>query len=119
MKNTWKIIIVLFLLISLGLFLRGKVSGQEFNSEKWKYSNLNSEENWDLRWSMMNSLRNNYELKGKTKSEIISLLGKPDFENRNEISYSLGYTGFGINTGVLEILFNEKGLVKNFNVHQG
>lgn len=82
-------ILVLIVLIALGFFFKGKVSGQEFNSEKWKYSNLNAEDNWDLRWSMMNSLRNNYELKGKTKSEIIGLLGKSDNEIRDEISYSL------------------------------
>jgi hypothetical protein len=119
MKKTYNIIIGLFILICLGLFLRGKVSGQEFNSEKWKYSNLNSEENWNLRWSMMNSLRNNYELKGKTKSEIIRLLGKPDTEIKNEISYSLGYTGFGINTGTLVIFLDSKGIVKKLSVHQG
>ncbi len=119
MKKTYKILIAIFIFISLALYLRGKVSGQEFNSEKWKYSNQNTEENWNLRWSMMNSLRNNYELKGKTKSEIISLLGKPENEIRNEMSYSLGYTGFGINTGTLVIFLNEKGIVKNLSVHQG
>ncbi len=119
MKNTHKILIVLIVLIFICFFFKGKVSGKEFNSEKWKYSNLNTEENLDLRWSMMNSLRNNYELKGKTKSEIICLLGKPDNEIRNEISYSLGYTGFGINTGTLVIFLSEKGIVKNLSVHQG
>jgi hypothetical protein len=119
MKKTYKILIVLIVTISLGIFLKGKISGQKFDSEKWKYSNLNSEENWNLRWSMMNSLRNNYELKGKTKSEIIGLLGEPDAEVRNEMSYYLGYTGFGINTGTLIIQLDEKGVVENLNVHQG
>ena len=119
MKNTHKIFIVLIVLISLGFFFKGKVSGQKFKSEKWKYSNLNTEDNWNLRWSMMNSLRNNYELEGKTKFEIIGLLGKPDTESRNEISYSLGYTGFGINTGTLVIFLDAKGIVKKLSVHQG
>ncbi|WP_338378795.1 hypothetical protein [uncultured Flavobacterium sp.] len=119
MKKIHKILIAFFVIISLSLFLKGKISGQKFDSEKWKYSNLSSEENWNLRWNMMNSLRNNYELKGKTKSEIISLLGKPENEIRNEMSYSLGYTGFGINTGTLVIFLNEKGIVKNLSVHQG
>lgn len=119
MKTTYKILIALFILISLSFFLTGKISGQEFNSKKWKYSNLNTEENWNLRWNMMNSLRNNYELKGKTKSEIIGLLGKPDNEFRNEISYYLGYTGFGINTGTLVIFLNEKGFVTKISVLQG
>ncbi len=119
MKKTYKILIALIIIISLSLFLKGKISGQKFDSEKWKYSNLNSEENWNLRWSMMNSLRNNYELKGKKKFEIISLLGKPDAEIRNEILYSLGYTGFGINTGTLVIFLDSKGIVKNLSVHQG
>ena len=119
MKKSYKILIALIVIISLSLFLKGRISGQKFDSEKWKYSNLNSEENWNLRWSMMNSLRNNYELKGKTKSEIISLLGKPDSEVRNEMSYSLGYTGFGINTGTLIIRLDENGVVENLNVHKG
>lgn len=119
MKKIHKILIAFFVIISLSLFLKGKISGQKFDSEKWKYSNLSSEENWNLRWKMMNSLRNNYELKGKTKSEIISLLGKPENETRNEMSYSLGYTGFGINTGTLVVFLNKKGIVKNLSVHQG
>lgn len=119
MKKSYKILIAVIVIISLSLFFKGRISGQKFDSEKWKYSNLNSEENWNLRWSMMNSLRNNYDLKGKTKSEIIGLLGKPDAEVRNEMSYSLGYTGFGINTGTLIIRLDENGIVENLNVHQG
>jgi hypothetical protein len=119
MKKSYKILIALIIFITLSLFLKGKISGQKFESEKWKYSNLNSEENWNLRWSMMNSLRNNYELKGKTKSEIIGLLGKPDSKIKNEMSYYLGYTGFGINTGTLVIRLNERGIVENLHVSQG
>lgn len=119
MKKIHKILIAFFVIISLSLFLKGKISEQKFDSEKWKYSNLSSEENWNLRWNMMNSLRNNYELKGKTKSEIICLLRKPENEIRNEMSYSLGYSGFGINTGTLVVFLNEKGIVKNLSVHQG
>ena len=119
MKNLFKIIISIFIVFILAFLLKGKISGQKFNSELWKKSNLSEEKNWDLRWSMMNSLRNNYELNGKTKSEIFTLLGNPDNEFGNEISYYLGYTGFGINTGTLIIRLNKNGIVENLNVHQG
>ena len=39
-------------------FLRGKISGEKFESQNWKTANMNSEENWSLRWDMMNDLRN-------------------------------------------------------------
>ena len=119
MKKIYKITIIIFVVFSLGLLLKERVSGRKFDSEKWKYSNLNTEENWDLRWSMMNSLRNNYELKGKRETEIIKLLGKPDNKINNELSYSLGYTGFGINTGTLIIYLNENRVVTKLNVLQG
>jgi hypothetical protein len=35
------------------------------------------------------------------------------------MSYYLGSTGFGINTGTLVIRLNERGIVENLNVSQG
>lgn len=119
MKNIHKILISLLIILTLGFLLRGKVTGQKFNSEKWKNSNLNLEENWDLRWSMMNSLRNNYELIGKKETEIIKLLGNPEPGKENELTYYLGYTGKGINTGTLIIYVNSNRIITSLKVHQG
>lgn len=111
-----------FLLIGatvlIGFLLMGKITHEKFDSEKWK----NWEENEatsSMRWDMMNSLRNTYELKGKSKTEIIQLLGKPKFENKTSFRYYLGMSKRGINTGSLKIKFNEEGIVTNFLVWQG
>ena len=49
-----------FLITSTLLFFSYKIiqhiQHEKFNSEKWKTSNLNSVENFDLRWSMINNL---------------------------------------------------------------
>ena len=66
----------------------------------------------------MNDLRNNYDLIGKSKSEVIILLGKPETEFKNEITYYLGYTGKGINTGTLILTFKDK-KVQKIKVWQG
>ena len=115
MKTRYRIFLIITTLL---LFSCGKISHEKFSSEKWKTSNLNSEENFDLRWNMMNDLRNNYGLIGKTKSEIILLLGKPDTEINDEISYYLGYSGKGINTGTLTLNFVDN-KVQKINVWQG
>lgn len=111
--------IVLPYFIFLLLFSCGAISGIPFDSEQWKEANLNSEENWSLRWDMMNSLRNDYELVGKTKSEIIDLLGKPDYEVYNEFYYYLGYSKKGINTGNLRLYFDVNDKVKSIKVTNG
>ena len=107
------------LLIGLLLSSCGQISREKFDSNKWQNSDLNLEENWNLRWSMMNDLRKNYKFEGKTKKEIIELLGKPETETKNEFYYYLGYSGKGINTGTLTILFDENNIIKEIKVHQG
>ena len=120
MKKHLVILTLFFSLILCGFGLRGKLSGEKFESEKWKTSDLNDENNQSLRWDMMNSLRNNHNLIGLSKNEIISLLGKPDenFTNEKTFRYYLGYSHTGINTGSLIIEF-ENGIVKNYSVWQG
>ena len=61
----------------------------------------------------MNSLRNNYELNGITKNEIIELLREPESQHQNELSYYLGMAKKGIDIGTLTIKFNEEGKVTN------
>ncbi len=75
--------------------------------------NLNGHYSWD----MMNSLRNNHELRGKSKTEIIELLGIPETKNESEFGYYLGMsTKHGIDTGHLTIKFDKNGKVIEFNV---
>ena len=71
LKKPYLLVFVFWCVVIASIFLlRGKISGEKFESQKWKTANMNSEENWSLRWDMMNSLRNNYELKGMTKDEM-------------------------------------------------
>lgn len=118
-KQMQSIIKSLFVTITLIFVSCGHITGEKFDSSKWKNSNLNSEENWSLRWNMINSLRNDYELIGKTKNEIIDLLGKPDNESQTEISYYLGYSKRGINTGSLIFFIGKNRKVLGYNVWEG
>ena len=120
MKKHIIIFIVLISIIVCGIGLRGKLSGEKFDSQKWKITKMNSEDDFSLRWNMMNSLRNNYKLIGMSKNEIINLLGKPDenFTTEKTFRYYLGSSYNGINTGSLIIDF-ENGIVKRFQVWQG
>ena len=97
---------ILNYLIIIGLLLCscGQISHTKFDSDKWKNSNLNTEENWDLRWTMMNDLRKNHELVGMKKAEIEELLVKPDSATNSEFNYYLGMTGTGINSQPLCLL---------------
>lgn len=96
----------------------GVVIHEKFDSEKWKTWE-ESEAEWSLRWDMMNSLRNDYQLKELTQTEIIELLGEPDSKSKHEFSYNLGYSKTGINTGRLTIKFVGDGLVKDYWVSEG
>ena len=116
-----KTLIITIAIIICCLGLRGKISGEKFDSQKWKTADLTSEDNSSLRWDMMNSLRNNYDLIGMPKNEIVNLLGKPDesFTTENTFRYYLGYTNTGINTGSLTLTFNNNGIISGISVWQG
>jgi len=105
-------------IILIGLVLKGNISHEKFDSKKWK-NWTETESELSLRWDMMNSLRNNHELTGKTRTQIIELLGKPDSETKMDFRYYLGMSKHGINTGSLTIKFNENGIVTDFSVWQG
>lgn len=120
-KKPYLLITAFWCIVFISIFLlRGKISGEKFESQKWKTANMNSEENWSLRWDMMNDLRNDYQLIGMSKNEIIKLLGGPDnkSESFSQFRYSLGYAHFGIDTGTLIIEF-EKDSAKNYLVTRG
>lgn len=99
--------------------MRSHITYVEFSSEKWK-NWIETENTSSLRWDMMNSLRNKHELKGKTKTEIIELLGEP-IENKTSVNfiYYLGMAKHGIDTGSLIIEFDENDLVVNYYVWHG
>lgn len=118
MKKLWIFLTIGLIILTL-IFLRGKITHEKFNSTVWKTANLNLEENMSLRWDMMNDLRNNYDLVGMTKKEIIDLLGTPGDSTRTEFNYYLGYSKTGINTGSLTITFNDKNIVTKIHVWQG
>lgn len=109
--------LIIGMLILIGLAIKGNITHEKFNSEKWK-NWTETETTLSLRWDMMNSLRNNYKLKGMTKNQILDLLGEPNSEIKNEFRYYLGSSKFGINTGQLTIKFNNN-IVTNFSVSQG
>ncbi len=110
-------ILTIGVIILIGFALKGKIAGEEFDAQKWK-NWTESETEWSLRWDMMNSLRNNYELKGMNKKQILELLGEPEAKTAIEFSYYLGYSKRGINTGRLTIKFlNNK--VTNVSVSDG
>ncbi len=110
MKSLKKVIFFATVISILIFSLKGRVSGVKFDSNLWKNCDMSAEENWTLRWDMMNDLRNNYALIGKNEQEITALLGNP------REGYYLGYTGRGINTGSLRIIFNSKGIVVGVKV---
>lgn len=101
------------------IYLRRHITYEEFSSEKWK-NWIETESTSSLRWDMMNSLRNKHELKGKTKAEIIELLGEPNENNTKEnFRYYLGMAKHGIDTGSLVIKFDENDLVVDYYVWHG
>ena len=105
--------IVLGVIALVGFALKGHIPHKQFDSKKWK-NWTNTEKEWSLRWDMMNSLRNNYNLKGMTKEQIIKLLGEPDSITDNAFIYYLGYSKHGINTGVLTLKFENNKVIDYF-----
>jgi outer membrane protein assembly factor BamE (lipoprotein component of BamABCDE complex) len=119
MKNLRLIICTCLIIFFTFFYFKGKISGEKFDSKLWKTADLNTENNMSLRWDMMNSLRNNFDLIGKSKEEIVDLLGKPLNEKSFIYDYYLGYSHTGINTGSLKITFDTKGKVSEVFVWQG
>lgn len=110
-------VLVIGVIALVGFLLKGKITHEPFDSNKWKNWE-ETETTWSLRWDMMNSLRNKHELKGKTKTEIIELLGEPERKTNSEFSYYLGMAKFGIDIGTLTIKFDETENVIEFNVRR-
>ena len=111
-------VFVLGVLLVLGFALKGTFTHEKFDSKTWK-SWVESEEAPSLRWDMMNSLRKSHQLKGKTKQQVLQLLGEPNSQSKNQLSYYLGYSKSGVNTATLFIDFNDENVVVRFFVNQG
>ena len=87
---------------------------QDFNKEQW-VSWEESETELSLRWDMIISLEKNFTLVGMKKTEILDLLGPPDYEPRHGLIYNLGATRRGVNYGTLDIQIQE-GIVISYEV---
>jgi hypothetical protein len=111
-------LLLIITIVFFGFLMKGRITYESFNAVRWK-NWKETEFELSLRWDMMNSLRNTYNLKGKTKDEIINLLGQPDSQTNEEINYYLGVARRSIDTGNLIIRFNKEGKVLNFYVFRG
>ena len=105
-------------IILIGFALKGNIIQENFDSKKWK-NWTESETELSMRWDMMNSLRKNHELNGKTKSEIIELLGNPETQSNESFRYYLGMAKHGIDTGSLVIEFDKNNTVSKYYVWHG
>lgn len=108
---------IITLCFILSLVIVGCYKYENFDSAEWK-EHTESERTSNLRWYMSKDLMKNYQLKGVKKDSIINLLGEPKSKQNDKYQYFLGYTGKGINTGILTIIF-EKGIVKELRLTQG
>jgi|TARA_R100000322_G_scaffold126557_1_gene83104 hypothetical protein len=118
LKKIFFFILILVSIISVGYFLTKDKDALEFSSEKWK-NWTESETELSTRWNMIESLRENHKLNGKTKQELIILLGEPQIKTDKEFYYHLGMSGFGINTGTLYFVFDNQNKVIKFDIWDG
>lgn len=88
----------------------------DFNSEKWKNCKFYGAEGYSLRWDMSEDLIKNYNLIGQDTTEIFDLLGteKLDCYDKKCTRYVLGGCRTGINTGTLELTFENGRVTKLF-----
>lgn len=80
----------------------------DFNKQKW-------ESNKDERYKMSNDIIKNELLIGKTKDEVINLLGNDFYKyDDNHIAYDLGFVPglFNIDPDVLDIYFENGKVIK-------
>lgn len=80
---------------------------KQFNQAKWQQGSSLA------KGKMANDLINSHYLKGRKRSDVETLLGKPDFSSPNKILYIVD-TGFRVMFSVWEykltIFFDEKGI---------
>jgi len=115
MKSSNFLIVILFAIFLIGIlailnsqYLNPWIRSQKFDADKWKKEERR-------RYRMVNDIIDNRLMIGKTKEEIILLLGQ-DFEEgtcKDCIGYSTNEPdqGFSIDHEVLEIDFNSQNKV--------
>lgn len=119
MKTIFKKLgIPLFNIILIGFFLRGKITHEPFDSKEW-INWQETEVTLSTRWDMMNSLRQQFDLKSMSKTEILALLGTPEYQNNSQFIYYLGYSKRGIDIGSLSITFDSYDRVISYSVWSG
>lgn len=110
---------IVIIMIFLYLYFK-QFNTVKFDSHKWK-NWKESESELYLRWDMTQYLMKNHTLNGKTKTQIINLLGEPERKSQNKFEYYIGHSrvGWGIDTGTLIIFFNDKDTVINVIIYGG
>lgn len=100
-------------LIFLWITLSTQYPHKDFNKEKWN-SDIES------RFEYADDLVDNNLLIGLTKTEVETMLGEPDSENANTLTYYIGFSPrhfIGIDPDWLEIKF-ENGKVINVRIYE-
>ena len=109
---------ILWFLISLAFAGPNYSAYFKFDSEKWKSTDWNEGNLFEFspRERMLDDLMKNV-LPGRTKAEIIELLGSPakgSIEGQGAIYY---YTGWGImDPNCLFMKFDKQGIIKEYNL---
>ena len=87
LKLKLSLLLIVFTILSVGLnfILHCTASCYISNYTKEKWSN-----NYEMRYRMLYSLENKYEMTGKDEREIEVLLGKPDFADDTSYFYIVG-----------------------------
>jgi len=88
---------------------------KNFNSNDWKNWEETEGSMFD-RLEMAKDLIKTDEIMLFDKIEVLELLGDPNSFDKNSITYFLGHSGNGINTGSLNILFNDKNKVIDLSI---
>lgn len=68
---------------------------------------------------MVNDMLDEYDLKGWSRDQVLELLGEPDSEYSDRITYYLGMTGIGVDSGTLGIHFTSDSLVISTKIWSG
>jgi hypothetical protein len=126
-----------FLLVAIVVILRSTSppgwGDLPFDQKQWKAGKTNHPDN--IRGKMVRSLVRHEQFRGKTRAEVVELLGPPDGANHRinddlfvpdavaaeatEFDYTLGmYSGFRMDYDVLEIRFDDRGRVRKWEIAQ-
>ena len=108
------------LILIVAILILSCQSNEKFDSNKWKSKSIADFEITDIRERMLHDLVDSQILIGKSKSEIIYLLGQPEISNSNIMTY-LVREKYGSNIDpiyikYLEVNFDETGKANKQNI---